>query len=184
MLTQEEFEQILQRVTKAWSEGNVEEALSDQEHVLSDGNSEMKGQYLFYAGMIHEKNDELDQSKEDWLRAVEYVRQGTYLKYSIEENLGRANEKLGNIQEALIWYRHALRTCAEGTEFSGNRVLSSFLNLTKGAISEIDQPSVAAAVEKSWRVLEVPGIPNLRDLHGSINTISAWFSSKLRESKK
>jgi len=37
MLTQEEFEQILQRVTKAWSEGNVEEALSDQEHVLSDG---------------------------------------------------------------------------------------------------------------------------------------------------
>jgi len=184
MLTETEFEQVLQTLTKALSQGDLQQALTKKDHVLGDGTPLMKGQYLLFLGLIRERSGDLSGGQRDWLDALAFASPGTFLRYSVEENLGRVCRKLVKPEEAQRWCRQALSTCAEGDEFSGNRVLTEFLELNEGKIPPADEELVVSVLNKSWRVLELPGSFDLTDLPGSIKTVSERFSSKLHETKE
>lgn len=184
MLTETEFEQVLQTLTKALSRGDLEQAVIEKDHVLSEGTPAMKGQYLLYLGLTRERSGDLSGGQRDWLDALAFASPRTFLRYSLEENLGRVCRKLFKPGEAQMWYRQALRTCSDGDEFSGNRVLTGFLELNEGGIPPADEALVVSVLNKSWRVLELPGSFDLTDLPGSIKTLSERFSSKVQETKE
>jgi hypothetical protein len=81
-----------------------------------------------------------------------------------ERSLGEACEKLGAPGAALEWYRTALKTCAEGDEFSGGHALKVFLALAGQQLLPDDEATASSVAVKSWRVLELPGSPDLKDL--------------------
>ncbi|MEK6280595.1 MAG: hypothetical protein AABN95_09615 [Acidobacteriota bacterium] len=183
MLTQIEFDQLMQSLTLALSQRNLEQALIEKDRVLAEGAPEMKGQCLLFVGMIRESSGDLQSAQKEWLDALSYAGEGTFLRYSLEQNIGRSWEKLGDIDQSLVWYRHALRTCAEGTEFSGQGVLSTFLKLNRETIPKEDETVVKAVISKSWRVLQLPGSPGHTNLVQSIRTLSDSFSATVKKIK-
>jgi hypothetical protein len=180
-LTQIEFDQLMRSLTLALSRRNLEQALIEKDRVLRQGTPEMKGQCLLYVGMIRESSGDSQSAQTEWLDALSYAGAGTFLRYDLEQHLGASWEKLGEIDQALVWYRLALRTCAEGAEFSGNKVLSAFLKLNQDTIPKEDETVVKAVIDKTWRVLQLNGAPDLTNLAESIRTLSASFSSEIKE---
>lgn len=175
MLTETEFSELQQRLMSAWHRGDLTSAFTEIETALREGTPEMKGQCLFYQGMIREAEGSLDNAKRDWLEALQYAHEGTFLRYQLEYNVGDANERAGIPQEALSWYRAALTTCSRGDEFSGNKTLTAFLRLSGGEIPPEDRVLVSSVAVKSWRVLELSGEPDLKDLTATVKRLTEEF---------
>lgn len=175
MLSEPEFQSLMGEITGAWSTGDFERALNRLEKILEHGSDEMKAQALFFRGMIRETSSELPPAREDWLEALALARQGSFLRFNLETHLGNADERSQSFPEALTWYRTALKTCADGEEFSGNQALSAMLRVMKGSFATEDSEIVARVLKKSWRVLEVPGEPNLRDLEAATIQLDQHF---------
>lgn len=184
MLTETEFEHLLQTLTKAMNQGDLEQAVSEKDRVLSEGTPAMKGQYLLYLGLTREQSGDLSGGRADWLDALAFADPGSFLRYSLEENLGRVCQKLAKPEEAQMWYRQGLRTCSDGDEFSGNTALTGFLELNEGKIPPADEALVVTVLNKSWRVLELPGSSDLTDLPGSIKMLAERLASKVQEIKE
>lgn len=181
MLTKDEFSEAQQRLVSAWHKGDLARALAEIDSVLLEGTTEMKGQCLLYRGMINESQSSLDLAKRDWLEALQYGKEGTFLRYELEHNLGKACEGSGAVQEALSWYRTALKTCSTGKEFSGNRTLTAFMRLSGANVSPDDYALLALVIQKSWAVLEIPGRPDLADLAASVNELMTRFNKTINE---
>ena len=164
MLTEHEWEQMQERLTKAWHQGDLDAAMAEVDGALAQGSSAVKGQALLYRGMIREEQGDLGRAEQDWASVVTYCGEGSYGRYVAERSLGTACEKLGTPEEALEWYRAALRTCADGGQFSGGQALHGFLRLAAPALSPQDEALLRSVVVKSWAVLELPGAPDLRNL--------------------
>lgn len=67
-----------------------------------------------------------------------------------------------------------------GDEFAGSKQLGAYLALNNGRILEGDKTMIIAAVKKSWRVLELPGEPNIAKLPDAITKLGQGISEKLR----
>jgi len=176
MLTEREFSEAHQRILGAWRGGAPDEALAEVQRVLDEGAPDMKARALLLRGMIKDGAGAADEARLDWDGALQYASAGTYLRFLLEHQIGEALEREGKPTEALRWYARALRTCAEGDEFSGRRALTAYLRLKGGKVGPDDEAAVAAAAEKSWRVLELAGAPNLKDLPATIRNIDEGFS--------
>jgi len=164
MLTETEWEQVQQRLTTAWHQGDFAAAFAEIDRALAEGTSEMKGQALLYRGMIHDGRDDLPAAKEDYAEALTYTGAGSYARYVAERTSGDICGKLGRDDEALGWYRAALETCVVGDGFSGGVALEAFLRLHGQQLAPDDRNLVASVARKSWGVLELPGTPDLKDL--------------------
>jgi tetratricopeptide (TPR) repeat protein len=181
MLTESDFNQVQQRLVSAWHIGDVAAALDEIELVLREGTPEMKAQCIFYRGMIRQSMGSSEKAKQDWLQALSYAREGTFLRYELEHCLGEAYEESEALKEALQWYRTALGTCSTGEEFSGNKTLVAFMRLSGDNISPDDKALLASVIQKSWRVLEVPGELDLTDLAASVSTLTTRFNNIVAE---
>ena len=184
MLSKETFNEIQQRLVTAWHRGDLDRAFLEIETVMREGSPEMKGQCLFFRGMIYESNGSLNQARLDWLDALHYAEDGTFLRYELEMNIGAASEKLSTGDDALTWYRAALMTCVNGHEFSPHQALDAFRRLSGTEISPEDKPLLTTAVEKSWRVLELPGKPDQSDLTSSINQVTQSFNEIIEKARQ
>jgi hypothetical protein len=148
--------------------------------VLREGSAEIKGQCLLFRGMIKDDQGELD-AKQDWLNALAYARAGTFLRHNLESNIGKVCETLGLREEAASWYRAALNTCSRGNEFSGHPALTALLKLSGGQISAEDKAMFRSVSEKSWRVLQLLGTPDLNDLVGTVSKLAEGFQKSVEE---
>ena len=184
MLTQSEFDQALQRITLAWSKGDLTSAFSEIDMVLWEGSADMKGQCLLFRGMIKEDQGELEDAKQDWLNALAYPRAGTFLRYNLESNIGQVCETLGLREEAVRWYWTALSTCSQGDEFSGHRALVALVTLSGGQVPSGDNLLFASVSKKSWRVLQLPGVPDLKDLVGTVLKLAEGFQNLAEKVKQ
>jgi tetratricopeptide (TPR) repeat protein len=180
MLTEREFSEAHLRILRAWCGGAPDEALAEVRKVLGEGTPDMKARALLLRGMIKDGAGAADEARLDWDAALRYSRAGTYLRFRLECQIGEALEREGKSAEAVGWYARALRTCAEGDEFSGHRALNAYLRLNGGKVAPDDEAVVASAAEKSWRVLELTGTPNLKDLPATIRDIDEGFSDLVR----
>lgn len=181
MLARTEFNEALARLTSAWGRGDLTSAFSEVEQILQQGTDEMKAQGLCFRGMIKHSQAELADAKEDWLQALPFAGEGTSLQYELQTNIAEVCEVTNPSGESLRWYRAALTTCSDGDQFSGTRALTAFVRLNGGTLPTGDLVMVASVAEKSWKVLQLPGSPDLDDLVGTVARLSEGFKIKKRE---
>ena len=163
MLTDAEYHAARQRMLTAWHKGDLTDAQAALSLVLSTGSPAMKAESLFYQGMMVEGRGELAEAKASWFTALQYAREGTFLKFELEASLGAALEREAQLAEAMRWFRSALETCCRGDQFAGSKALAGYLRIAEGKIELADEAVVACVVEKSWRVLDFPGEPDAND---------------------
>jgi tetratricopeptide (TPR) repeat protein len=176
MLTEREFSEAHERLDRAWNAGALDDALAELQRILDEGTPDMKARALFYRGMMREEAGAADEARRDWDEALVYASAGSYLRFRLEHHVGEALERGGGLKEALDRYTTALRTCSAGGEFSGLRALSAYLRLKGGKVEPEDEALIASVAEKSWRVLELPGAPDLKDLPATIRRLDEGFS--------
>ena len=103
-------------------------------------------------------------------------------RYQLQVAIGEHFESIQQRSSALRWYLEAINSCVEGSDFSGNTALSSFLRLCNGKIPRQDLRSVEAALVKSWRVLGFPPDKfDLSDVSESIERLEAGISNQLEQ---
>jgi tetratricopeptide (TPR) repeat protein len=175
MLSHSDFFELQQRLVSAWHKGDVAKALAEVEVVLREGTTEMKGQCLFYRGMIREDENSLKVAMDDWVEALQYAQEGTFLRYELEHKMGEACERSGLAEEAAGWYRRALNSCLIGADFAGNRTLAAFLRVAEQGSQE-DRALFSSVIQKSWAILELPGQPDLTDFTASISLLESRFN--------
>ena len=158
-----EYHAARQRMLIAWHKGDLADAQAALELVLSTGSPAMKAESLFYQGMMVEGRGELAEAKASWSTALQYAREGSFLKFQLEASLGAAFERDLQTAEAMKWFRTALETCCRGDQFAGSNALAGYLRISEGKIQLADEAVVACVVEKSWRVLDLPGKPDADD---------------------
>jgi tetratricopeptide (TPR) repeat protein len=166
------WEKAQGRITKAWSRGDYEAALSELDALLQEPAFRTRDQALLYSGLIKEDRGDLAGAMKDWEEALNHTEGASYSRYVSQRHLGAAYEKVGPREEAMRWYREALRTCAENGEFAGGVALQSYLELNRGMISRDDLVVVEAVVRQSWEVLDLPGEPDLGDLATTIGVLA------------
>ena len=181
MLKEHEFAEMRQKVHGAWHRGDLDTALAGIEKILEEGTPGMKAESLLDRGMIRQSMGALASALQDWTEGLRYAREGTYLRFCLEHSVGEAFERQGLLGEALSWYKTALQTCSRGDEFAGLRALIACLRLNGGNIEPGDDTLLASVVVKSWRVLELPGTPNLENLRAATEELTAAFSKRVDE---
>jgi hypothetical protein len=172
MMTESEYDDIRRRVVVAWHEGDFDAASAGVEEVLGGGGTaEMKAECLLYRGMMRQGAGASAEARRDWAEALPHADEGTFLRFQLEQSMA----------EALGWCRRALQTCSGGDEFSGRQALVAYLRLGGGVVAPEDETLVASVVVKSWRVLELPGAPNVGDLPSAIRELTEAFATRVEE---
>lgn len=177
MLSQKEFDEIQKGIFLARGQGNFSEAFALIERGINEGDIEMKGISLFYRGMFLHDQGAVSDAMTDWIKGLTYAGPGTFLRYELECHVGDACEQLGETPEAVKWFRSALQTCFNGGEFSGRLALTAFARLHSKHIASEDHELVASVLTKSWRVHELLGSPNTKDLPGAIAALAEGFAN-------
>lgn len=183
-MNRNEFEKELERVSLEWSQKSFGDALDHLSAMLGYLSGDMKCQCLLFRGLIKQDLGFNEEARNDWNEAIEYSLDGSYLRYSLQTNLGDSHRNGQHLDAALKWYRLAIMTCSKGEEFSGSKSLAAFLEINDYHIPTEDKLEVARALRKSWRVLNLPGEPKLEDLPNSIlylNSSVAQNISKIVE---
>ena len=173
----------LQRVTYNWAQRNITEALNDVSTLIAKGSPETKLSARLLSGMIKADMGDFNGARHDWLPALRLSAEGSFTKYLLQHNIGEAYEKEGRLNDATVWYRKALRTCAAGDEFSADRTLLMLKSLNKGKILEKDRAIVATAIDKSWRVLQLPGLPDPDNLSKAITQLTQGLGKIVKKIK-
>lgn len=184
MLNEIEFNRVIGEIIFAWAHRDFIGALAKIDAVIDEITPEMKAHCLLFSGNIKDDQGLSSEARRDWLAAIPYCRAGSFDRHRLEYEIGRSYEKAALRNDALAFYRSAIQTCATGDEFAGNKALSAFLALNTGWISSEDEATVAAAIEKSWRVLELPGEPDLKNLPNAVTKLAEGFSDKVRQGKE
>jgi len=180
MLTEREFDEVRRKIVMAWHKGDVDGAFVEIEKVFEgEGTPDMKGECLFYRGMIRESGGDLTAARQDWTEGLQYAREGTFLRFQLEHNVGESLEREGLPEEALDWYKRSLKTCTDGHEYSGHQSLAAYLRLKGGKIEPGTETLIASIIVRSWRVLELPGTPDLKDLLSTATELANVFSNRV-----
>jgi hypothetical protein len=184
MLNEFEFNRVVGRIRTAWAHRDFNGALGEIEAVIDEVTPDMKAHCLLLRGSIMNDQGLSTDARLDWIDAIQYSRAGSFTRHCLEYEVGKSFENEDSVDNARIYYRSAIQTCAHGDEFAGNKALSAFLTLNGGSIPVEDNTIVTAAVEKSWRILELPGDPDFTDLADSVIRLAEGFSDKLRRIKE
>ncbi len=163
MPSEEEFNSILEKITLSWAQRNFALAFAQIDIVLRDGTEAMRAEAKFFAGLIKQDQGLIEPARRIWLEALPLAGEGSFLLYLLQHSIGASFENEGSSEEALVWYRSALQTCAERDVFSCDQTLKSFLELNSGEIPAEDEDMVATGVEKSLETLGLQGSPDLDD---------------------
>ena len=164
--------EVMRKVASFTQNGEFTTALSEIEAFLSrETRAELRSEALSLRADLKEQLGDLEAAKEDLLTARSLVGR-SYMRYVQELSLGRLYRMQQRLNEAVSWYRVALHTCIEGEGISGGTALKEFLTLRgQEALTVEDQALTAQVAERSWRVLGLPGQPDLTSLPRVISAI-------------
>ena len=179
MLTKETFNKKLEEITFLWNRKDFDGALGVVDDIVLNGDPKMQAQGQFFGGMILKDKGLPENARQFWLDAIPKATNQSYILYLLQYNIGFSFQDEGLTEKAAFWYRSALQTCVTGDEFSGDQALTSLLLLLGGQIPKDDEALVIDAIEKSWRVLELPGMSDLTDIPNAIAKLNEGFSNLL-----
>ncbi len=175
MMVKEEFNESLKTLTLLWQRKDFDGALGIVEKIIRLGSPEMGAEALLFGGMIRQDQGLFDDARRMWIAALEHASERKFLLYMLQHKIGDSYQIEGSIEKALFWYRAAIQTCVTGNEFSCDQTLTALLSILKNQIPRDDEEQIALAIEKSWRVLELPGTPDLTDLPNAVTKLNEGF---------
>ena len=183
ILNDKEFNEALGTITNSWGRRDIDSAFAKIDELMPKVTPEMKAQCLLFKGTIR-KDQGLTEARKEWLEALPISRTGSFVRACLEYEIGVSFETENRFAEARNYYRLAIETCAIGDEFSGNKQLEAYLALNRSKILPGDKAIISAALSKSWRVLELPGEPDLTGPVNSIMKLCEGFSEQVRRTKE
>ncbi|MEO6391638.1 MAG: tetratricopeptide repeat protein [Pyrinomonadaceae bacterium] len=145
--------------------------------LMAGGSSEVKAQACWHAAQIKEQLGDFRGAQERYIEGLNYRPGGTFGRHDLQQLIGRTCEKLGEHDEAIQWYRRSMKTCLASEDF-GCLALLPYLKCGGGDIYSEDVPMVKTLVERSWRLLAVPGQPDLNDLARAIRAIEQFIADE------
>jgi len=124
-----------------------------------------RGEALCMRSSLWQSLGVLHRAKRDALAGCRLREPRSYGRYVMQYGLGHLSEKLGNPQEAIEWYRAALKTVAASRDISGGGVLEKWLALCpEKDLSPSDRTLSRKAARRSWKALHLSGEPRPKDL--------------------
>lgn len=177
-----EWDEVMRRIALLILERNHAAALEEVERILaSETLPEIRSDALGFRAQFKEKSGDLESATKDLLAARSLLEAG-YKKYVHELSLGDIAEKRGEFDEAISWYRVALRTCLEDGRISAGDILNRWLHLqSEQKLREDDRTLCLQAAQQSWRVLGMRGEASLADLK---EIVSAIREQEVNQTKK
>ena len=173
-MTPQQWEAAERKIVALWATGDRKQALEQIELVLLSDNADFKARALIYRGSISEDEGRLEAARHDFESAVKLLGDSSYIRYTTELSLGRACKLLRDRQASAEWYRAALRTCEDASEsFSGSTAVEGLLAV-RPSLSDAERDLIAKVLVRSWKVLEVPGLPNEDDVPATITVLRTY----------
>lgn len=166
--------EVQRRAAILISQGDRAAAFSEVEAFLSrERNPELRSDALGLRAQFKERAGDLQGAKEDLSTALSLIGP-TYLRYVHELCLGSICEEQQQIEEALSWYRNALETSLECSDVSGGSALQSYLRLRgQNNLNPQEKGLCRQVIAHSWKLLRLPGKPNLTNLAIAADAIKA-----------
>lgn len=180
-LDSNEFFDALSRISSAWSRGDLIRAFSEIDAIKGCGTPDMKAEAIWFSGMIKESEGANAGARADWLEAVSLCQENGFIRHNIQLGLAKSYEAEKEFDKAEHWYRMALETSITGEEFSSARLLELYLSFNNGRIPAVDVESVVKAVQRSWRVLNLPGDPPVNNLPFAVRELEKQTSQAVHE---
>lgn len=170
--------EVMRRVASLMQNHDLTAALSEVDAFLSrETRPELRSDALGFRADLREQLGQSEAAKDDLLLARSLIGP-SYGRYVHELSLGSICEKQRRIDEAISWYRTALRTCIEGRGISAGTALKGLLALRdQRVLTPEDQAICAGAAQKSWDVLGLQGQPDLTDLTHVVSAIKSGEAS-------
>jgi len=165
--------EVMRQVASLMRAGDLGTALSEVESFLSRETSpELRSDALGFSAHLKQQSGDLEGAEKDLLSARLLVGP-TYGRYVQELGLGDICQKRQRVNEAVSWYRTALRTCAEGKGISGGTALKAFLMFRPQESLTAEEVELCSRVaERSWQVLGLAGRPDVRRLDNLVSIIN------------
>lgn len=157
----------LQKIaTHVWLEGDLPRAIAMlDEFVGTHPPKPVERQAIGFRGSLYEEAGDLEAAKADFLTAVALSEEADFERYTLEESLAAASERLGDDAEAERWCLSALRTAAEDPKTSGAGSLLRLVRLRdEQPLTSEERHMVKKVVYQGWSLLRVEGKPDLEDL--------------------
>jgi tetratricopeptide (TPR) repeat protein len=184
MISNKDFHiQILPRIEAATNRQDYDAAWKVLDEIIDDVSPEKKAHCYLLRGEIKDKLGDPPGARQEWRRGLQFSVPGSFGQLTLYHELGESHENAGEKEKALEYYVSAVKSCAEGSVFSSRKPLAAFLALNGGQIPPEYQETFAIAIQKSWRVHEFEGEPDLTDLPGSIHDLSKRFADLVRQIK-
>ncbi len=161
------------RIWSLMKDGELTEAISRIDAFLSlEADPEVRSAALGFRAHINERIGNIEEAQNDLLTARS-LSGPNYQRYVQELSLGSLFERQDLNEESHSWYRAAANTCLLDNKTSGGSALKGLLRLRPAInLSEADIALCREVIEHSWRVLRLPGAPDLSDLERSASTIT------------
>jgi tetratricopeptide (TPR) repeat protein len=149
--------------------GDFEAAISQLDTFSrEDLASDIKRQVIGFRGDLRREQGDLHGARSDFLAALDLSAKPDFERFTLESALGVISKQLGDKPEAERWFLGALHTAAEDPTISGISALRS-LSQTRGTffLSTEERKLVERVVVQAWRILRLPGEPDLKDIFAS-----------------
>jgi len=109
-----EWVEIQKRSLKLINKEDYSGALQELDSFLGSGQpTELESEIFGFRGIVKEEQGEIEEAKQEYLRAHQLSAKATYNRYTLELTLGRLCKQVKNIEEATSWYLRAAQTASE-----------------------------------------------------------------------
>jgi tetratricopeptide (TPR) repeat protein len=177
MITEQDAIKYFRLIYAARGDNDFEAAESYISTLMTDGNPEVKAQDCWHAAQIKEQLGDFAGAQQLYVEGLNYRPEGTFGRHDLEQLIAQTCEKLGEREEAIEWYRRSMKTYMAGDDF-GCLALLPYLHCCGDEILPEDVTMVERLVERSWKVVGLPGQPDLNDLPGAIRAIEQYISDE------
>ena len=165
------WDEVMRTVARMMEEHNFAIALQTVDRFLDpDLSVELRCSVLGMRAQLKEDLGDQEGAKADLVDAIS-LGAADVARYVNESSLAELFRREGNRPDSIKWYRVALSTAMRGG-FPGGGALWKFITLqSEKALSEEDRALCIDVAECSWKLLDLPGKPNLDNLKASACTI-------------
>ncbi len=134
---------------------------------------DLERQAIGFRGDLRSEQNDLQGAREDYLIARSLSEEVDFERFTLDLAIGVVSEQLGDTVDAERWFIAALESAAEDPTTCGISALKHLSRLRNSfELSPEERRLAERVVAQGWRVLRLPGSPDLSDLWASARRVS------------
>ena len=136
----------------------------------------LRTELLAHRALLLEFAGRLDEARVSLLDAHALEDSGSR-RFGIELGLMQIAEKAGDDEERLHWCRAAFKTVAADPATNGVPIARTLLAMSGGvdALSPDERTDLERIIRNGWRVLELPGEPDLANVLATLDRLQGYL---------